>query len=110
MLWLVVTTKLYSVSEVFALRDSDATLGHQHPVLKRSHLPVFVDPSHASGRLAVEPLAKAAVAVGADGLIVEVHNIHPGTVRWAIVADRTVRALMRRGAEAVDAPCDSVNN
>ena len=46
------------------------------PVIKRlSHLPVFVDPSHASGaaRL-VEPLAKAAIAAGADGLIIEVHN------------------------------------
>ena len=49
------------------------------PVLKkRSHLPVFVDPSHASGHAwLVEPLAKAAVAVGADGLIVEVHNDPP---------------------------------
>jgi 3-deoxy-7-phosphoheptulonate synthase len=46
------------------------------PVLKnRSHLPVFVDPSHASGiAWLVEPLAKAAVAAGADGLIIEVHN------------------------------------
>ncbi|MEA4889475.1 MAG: 3-deoxy-7-phosphoheptulonate synthase [Clostridiaceae bacterium] len=46
------------------------------PVLKaRSHLPVFVDPSHAAGiAWLVEPLAKAAVAVGADGLIIEVHN------------------------------------
>jgi 3-deoxy-7-phosphoheptulonate synthase len=47
------------------------------PVLKRkSHLPVIVDPSHASGYwYLVEPLAMAAVAVGADGLIIEVHNI-----------------------------------
>ena len=46
------------------------------PVLKsRSHLPVFVDPSHAAGiAWLVEPLSKAAVAVGADGLIIEVHN------------------------------------
>ncbi len=46
------------------------------PVLKaRSHLPVFVDPSHAAGiAWLVEPLAKAAVAAGADGLIIEVHN------------------------------------
>lgn len=46
------------------------------PVLKsRTHLPVFVDPSHASGLAAlVPPLAKAAVAAGADGLIIEVHN------------------------------------
>ena len=47
------------------------------PVLKRkSHLPVIVDPSHASGYwYLVEPLAMAAVAVGADGLIIEVHNM-----------------------------------
>lgn len=46
------------------------------PVLKRlSHLPVIVDPSHASGiSWLVEPLALAAVAAGADGLIIEVHN------------------------------------
>lgn len=46
------------------------------PVLKsRSHLPVFVDPSHAGGEAwLVEPLSKAAVAIGADGLIIEVHN------------------------------------
>lgn len=46
------------------------------PVLKRlSHLPVFVDPSHASGiNWLVEPLALAAAAAGADGVMVEVHN------------------------------------
>ncbi len=39
-----------------------------------SHLPVIVDPSHATGkRSLVRPLAKAAVAVGADGLMAEVH-------------------------------------
>jgi 3-deoxy-7-phosphoheptulonate synthase len=45
------------------------------PVLKReTHLPVIVDPSHAGGRAdLVTPLAMAAVAAGADGLIVEVH-------------------------------------
>lgn len=42
---------------------------------KLSHLPVVVDPSHAAGMWwMVEPLAKAAVAVGADGLLIEVHN------------------------------------
>ena len=46
------------------------------PAVKRlSHLPVVVDPSHAAGMWwMVEPLAKAAVAVGADGLLIEVHN------------------------------------
>jgi 3-deoxy-7-phosphoheptulonate synthase len=45
------------------------------PVLKeRSHLPVIVDPSHAAGRRdLVLPLSLAAAAVGADGIIVEVH-------------------------------------
>ncbi|BAE85975.1 3-deoxy-7-phosphoheptulonate synthase [Desulfitobacterium hafniense] len=39
-----------------------------------SHLPVIVDPSHAAGRVDIIPaLAKAAVAVGADGLLIEVH-------------------------------------
>lgn len=46
------------------------------PAIKKlSHLPVIVDPSHATGKWwMVEPMAKAAVAVGADGLIIEVHN------------------------------------
>ncbi|QSX06077.1 3-deoxy-7-phosphoheptulonate synthase [Sedimentibacter sp. zth1] len=46
------------------------------PVIKKlSHLPVIVDPSHSTGLWwLVEPLAKAAIAVGADGLIIEVHN------------------------------------
>lgn len=45
------------------------------PVLKAvSHLPVIVDPSHAAGiRVLVPPLARAATAIGADGLLVEVH-------------------------------------
>ena len=48
------------------------------PVLKeKTHLPVIVDPSHAIGQWRfVLPLAKAAVAVGADGLLIEVHP-HP---------------------------------
>lgn len=46
------------------------------PMLKKmSHLPVIVDPSHAAGRAdLVRPLALAAVAAGADGIMVEVHN------------------------------------
>src|SRR5665648_728502 len=45
------------------------------PALKRlSHLPIIVDPSHATGRWKlVSPMSKAAIAVGADGLIIEVH-------------------------------------
>lgn len=46
------------------------------PVLKKlSHLPVIIDPSHSAGKSAlVPPLSCAAVAAGADGLIIEVHN------------------------------------
>ena len=45
------------------------------PALKRlSHLPIIVDPSHATGRWRlVSPMAKAAIAAGADGLLIEVH-------------------------------------
>ena len=46
------------------------------PAVRRlSHLPVIVDPSHGTGKnYMVTPLARAGVAVGADGLIVEVHD------------------------------------
>ncbi len=49
------------------------------PVLKRlTHLPILIDPSHATGiRENVGPMARAAIAAGADGLIIEVHN-EPG--------------------------------
>ena len=45
------------------------------PVIKRfSHLPIIVDPSHAAGHFAYVPsIAKAAIAAGADGLLIEVH-------------------------------------
>lgn len=45
------------------------------PAIKRlSHLPIIVDPSHATGRWRlVSPMAKAAIAAGADGLLIEVH-------------------------------------
>src|SRR5208283_481293 len=46
------------------------------PVIKKlSHLPIIVDPSHGTGRRdKVVPMARAAVAAGADGLLIEVHN------------------------------------
>lgn len=46
------------------------------PMLRKmTHLPIVVDPSHASGlRWMVEPLSMAAIAAGADGLMIEVHN------------------------------------
>ena len=85
------------------------------PVLKqKSHLPVIVDPSHAAGyREYVAPLACAAVAAGADGLIVEVHQdpekawsdgrqsltfegfdeMMSGVTRVAAAVDRSVTAI-----------------
>jgi 3-deoxy-7-phosphoheptulonate synthase len=49
------------------------------PVVKHlSHLPILIDPSHGVGvREFIAPLARAAVAVGADGIMLEVHP-HPG--------------------------------
>ncbi|MGB8492859.1 MAG: 3-deoxy-7-phosphoheptulonate synthase [Candidatus Acidiferrum sp.] len=46
------------------------------PVIQKlSHLPIFADPSHGTGRRdKVPPMARAAVAAGADGLLIEVHN------------------------------------
>jgi len=46
------------------------------PVIKKlSHLPILADPSHGTGRRdKVSPMARAAVAAGADGLLLEVHN------------------------------------
>lgn len=46
------------------------------PVIKKlSHLPIIVDPSHGTGeRYLIEPMAKAGLIVGADGIMVEVHN------------------------------------
>ena len=45
------------------------------PMVKRvSHLPIIVDPSHASGHYSIVPaVAKAAIAAGADGILIEVH-------------------------------------
>lgn len=62
------------------------------PLLKRlSHLPVIVDPSHAAGMSwMVEPLSKAAVAAGADGLMIEVHN--------------NPKAALCDGAQSLDLP------
>ena len=79
------------------------------PVLKRkTHLPVFVDPSHAGGQAwLVEPLSKAAVAAGADGLIIEVHNDPPhalsdGQQSLTPEAFAELVEKLRRVARAVD--------
>ena len=72
------------------------------PVLKReTHLPVFVDPSHAGGKASlVAPLAMAAIAAGADGLIIEVH---PSPVNAKSDGDQSLEpaafaALMKQAA------------
>ena len=46
------------------------------PAIKElTHLPIIIDPTHSTGRLSlISPMSSAAVAAGADGLIVEVHN------------------------------------
>ena len=62
-----------ATSEIYTRNTLDVSA---IPAVKQmSHLPVIVDPSHAAGMYwMVEPLALAAVAAGADGLIIEVHN------------------------------------
>ncbi|MBP2673669.1 MAG: 3-deoxy-D-arabinoheptulosonate-7-phosphate synthase [Deltaproteobacteria bacterium] len=78
------------------------------PVLKSlTHLPVIADPSHAAGKAGlVEPLAAAAIAAGADGLMIEVHNQPekalsdgPQSLRPEVFVQ--VIARLRKVAEAV---------
>lgn len=78
------------------------------PALREmTHLPILVDPSHASGKARfVEPLALAATAAGADGLMVEVHNdpaaalsdgeqsLRPGEFRELLCRARRIRAVV----------------
>jgi 3-deoxy-7-phosphoheptulonate synthase len=84
-------------------------------VLKReTHLPVIVDPSHAAGRASLVPaLAMAAVAAGADGLLIEVHPSPPTALsdgeqsltpdEFAALAER-VRAVAAAVGRSVAAP------
>ncbi len=79
------------------------------PVLKEeTHLPIFVDPSYAAGRWdLVAPLAKAAIAVGADGLMIEVHTdpenaLCDGAQSLKPTKFGVLMEEMRRVAEAVD--------
>jgi 3-deoxy-7-phosphoheptulonate synthase len=67
-------------------------------VKRRSHLPILVDPSHGTGkRHKVLPLSRAAVAVGADGLIIEVHH-DPG----AALSDGTQAILPAEFRQLMD--------
>ena len=76
------------------------------PAVKQmSHLPVIVDPSHAAGMYwMVEPLALAAVAAGADGLIIEVHNdpAHAKCDGQQSLTPQKFDALMHKVAAMVD--------
>ncbi len=83
------------------------------PVIKqKSHLPVIVDPSHSGGySYLVEPLSMAAIAAGADGLIVEVHNdpahalcdgqqsLNPGQFRQLMQKVNKIADLMGKRVE-----------
>ena len=74
-------------------------------VKKMSHLPVIVDPSHAAGMYwMVEPLALAAVAAGADGLIIEVHNdpAHAKCDGQQSLTPQNFDALMHKVSAMVD--------
>jgi len=79
------------------------------PVLKKAtHLPVIIDPSHSSGDSAyVAAIAKAGIAAGADGIIVEVHNdparaISDGKQSLTPEAFAKMVKQVRAVAEAVD--------
>ena len=76
-------------------------------VKKLSHLPVIVDPSHSTGKSwLVQPIARAAIAVGADGVMIEVHNdpahaLCDGAQSITPAAFVDVMADIRKIAEAV---------
>jgi len=83
------------------------------PVLKQeTHLPVIVDPSHAAGRADLVPaLAAAALAVGADGLIVEVHPdpataLSDGAQSLTIEAFASLMRMLSPLAETCGRPLD----
>jgi len=87
------------------------------PAVQRlSHLPILVDPSHGTGkRDKVTPLARAAVAVGADGLMIEVHSdpdralsdgmqsLYPEQFDELIAEVRQIAAIVHRGVPAAPA-------
>jgi 3-deoxy-7-phosphoheptulonate synthase len=84
------------------------------PVIKKlSHLPVVADPSHATGRRdKVAPMAQAAVAAGADGLLIEVHNDPENALcdgAQSLLPDQFDRLMerLRLIARAVDRMMDS---
>jgi 3-deoxy-7-phosphoheptulonate synthase len=79
------------------------------PVMRSlSHLPIIIDPSHAAGKRAyVEALARAGIAAGADGIIVEVHPdpdraLSDGAQSLTFDQFREMLPRVARVAEAVD--------
>ena len=83
--------------------------GHRPlPAQEKSHLPVVVDPSHGTGKAKlVAPMSRAAVAAGADGLIIEVHEdpehaLSDGSQTITPAAFQELMKACRRVAEAVD--------
>jgi 3-deoxy-7-phosphoheptulonate synthase len=93
------------------------------PAVQRlSHLPIVVDPSHGTGkRNKVTPLSRAAVAVGADGLIVEVHHdpdkalsdgmqsLYPDQFDELMVQVRQIAPVVGRTVLGVRAPAELMN-
>jgi 3-deoxy-7-phosphoheptulonate synthase len=92
------------------------------PAVQRlSHLPIVVDPSHGTGkRNKVTPLSRAAVAVGADGLMVEVHNnpdkalsdgmqsLYPEQFEKLMAEVRQIAAVVGRSVAATEIPSSPV--
>jgi 3-deoxy-7-phosphoheptulonate synthase len=88
------------------------------PVIKQlSHLPVLADPSHGTGRRdKVAPMARAAIAAGADGLLIEVHpdperalsdgvqSLYPDQFAQLMVEVRTIAQAVGRRMEAEAIP------
>jgi 3-deoxy-7-phosphoheptulonate synthase len=87
-------------------------LGALPVVRERSHLPVLVDPSHAAGKRAyVRSMSRAAVAAGADGLLIEVH-VDPDAATSDAAQTITPDALRRilQDASAIRNALDSADN
>ena len=91
-------------------------------VQKRSHLPIIVDPSHGTGkRHKVIPLSRAAIAVGADGLMVEVHcdpdhalsdgaqSLYPDQLDELMSQVRQIAPVVGRSVAAQPAPISAVS-
>jgi hypothetical protein len=77
-------------------------------VKELSHLPVIVDPSHGTGiRNKVAPMARAAIAAGADGLIIEVHHDPDHALSTAL--NRSIRISTRSWSSrsAPSPPCST---